>query len=282
MTVPHRGLLREITDAEVETFERDGVVCLTGALPPSFVADVAAAIDAVIPELADLTAMAGEGPPGDEPGGRFLAGTDHWQALVGFRTASGPGSPLAAIAARLLRSERVFLYEDSVLVKEPRSLQPTRWHQDLGYFHVDGGQLCTAWMPLDPVRARSGGLRFLAGSHLDPTEYRPTLFVTDDPLPGTEGADITEMDEGAYPTMSFDMRPGDVTFHHARLVHSAGPNLTPNQSRRAYSVRYCGDDAVFRYRPGAPLKRAQRGLVDGSPIGDGAHPCVWPAPNLRG
>jgi hypothetical protein len=121
------------------------------------------------------------------PRGHFKGGTDHWLQQSEFLDFA-VRSPLPAIVSALLRSSTVRLYEDSVLVKEPGTQERTAFHQDLAYFHLTGDQICTTWVPLDTVRADTGAVRFVVGSHLDRTEYRPNLFVTTMALPGTEGA----------------------------------------------------------------------------------------------
>ena len=175
-------------------------------------------------------------------GGHVRAGTDHWTVMPAFREFA-VASPLGAIAARLLRSETVRLYEDSVLVKEPGTPERTAFHQDLAYFHLDGTQLCTTWVPLDPVTADSGAVEFVAGSHRRPNRYRPNFFVTTMSMPDTDGEEVPE-DAGVRDderTISFDTEPGDITVHHARTIHGAHPNRSAQQRRRAISVRYAGD-----------------------------------------
>jgi ectoine hydroxylase-related dioxygenase (phytanoyl-CoA dioxygenase family) len=120
-------------------------------------------------------------------------------------------------------------------------------------------------------------MRFVRGSHRFPETYRPNLFVTREPIPGTEGAPVPDVDAGDYEIVSFDLEPGDITVHHARTLHAAGGNRSADRRRRAISVRYCGDDARIHVRPGAPRKPEQYELRDGDHLGDPAHPRVWPA-----
>lgn len=72
--------------------------------------------------------------------------------------------------------------------------------------------------------------------------------------------------------------PGDVVVHHARTVHGAFANASPDRRRRALSIRYAGDDARFRVKPGAPQKAHHTSLVEGAPRSEPACPRVWPAP----
>jgi len=262
-----------VTGDDIETFWRDGVVCLRGALPVELLEAMADPVDVAIrgEQSADLSAVAGA----PENAARFVAGIDHWRTQPALR-AFAFESALPAIVAALLRSSAVWLYEDSVLVKEPGAREATEWHQDLGYFHVDGTQLCTTWCPLDRVDGETGAMRFVRGSHRFPETYRPNLFVTRDPIPGTEGAAVPDVDAGDYEIVSFDLAPGDITVHHARTLHAAGGNRSTDRRRRAVSVRYCGDDARIRFRPGAPRKPEQQHLRDGDRLGDPVHPKVWP------
>lgn len=283
--------LREVTEVEIETFWRDGVVCLRSILPLDLLDAMVQPVEEALRSraTADLSQMGdalGEGgveravDPGVDAGaigrGRFLGGTDHWLEQPEF-LAFDTRSPLPAIVARLLRTSTVRLYEDSVLVKEPGTVERTAFHQDLAYFHLDGDQICTTWVPLDVVTAESGAVRFVAGSHLDRTAYRPNLFVTTMAIPGTEGAEVPDYDTmvGEARIISFDTEPGDLTVHHARTIHGANGNASATRRRRAISVRYAGDDARFLTRTGAPTKAHHRAMRDGDALDD-TFPLGWP------
>ena len=280
--------LRDVTDDEIATFWRDGVVCLRSILPVDDVLAMAGPIDDMLAaeEAADLSAMADALESGagarrfadasvgadGTPRGRFLAGTDHWCARPAFERFAVE-SALPLVVARLLRSDRVWLYEDSVLVKEPGTQERTGFHVDMSYFHLDGDRVCTSWVPLDEVDASTGAVRFVVGSHLDDTEYRPNMFVADMQLPGTAGEDVPDHDTvGDARIVSFDTSPGDVTVHHARTIHGAGANSSATRRRRAISVRYAGDGVVFRRRPGAPEKPHHAGLRDGDALAPPSFP----------
>jgi ectoine hydroxylase-related dioxygenase (phytanoyl-CoA dioxygenase family) len=285
--------LRPITDDEVEAFWRDGVVCLRGVMPPDWLERMAGPVeDALVhPTMTDLSSMgdglaaAGADLLVDQAvaarprRGHFLAGTDHWTVLPEFR-AFALESPLGAIVAALLRSDTVRLYEDSVLVKEPGTAERTAFHQDLAYFHLDGTQICTTWVPLDPVTAETGAVQFVVGSHLRQTRYRPNFFVTTMSMPDTDGDEVPDYDThpGDERIASFDTEPGDITVHHARTIHGAFPNTSAHVRRRAISVRFAGDDARFRIRRGAPQKPHHAGLVEGQALTEEACPLAHTGP----
>ncbi len=284
--------LRAVTDAEVEAFWRDGVVCLRSIMPASVLDSMVKPVeDALISTaMADLSEMGDALEDGgfvrvidaavedaEVPRGHFKGGTDHWlqqQEFLEFAVRS----PLPAIVSSLLRSSSVRLYEDSVLVKEPGTQERTAFHQDLAYFHLAGDQICTTWVPLDTVTAETGAVRFVVGSHLDRTVYRPNLFVTTMSLPGTEGEEVPDFDEmkGEARIISFDTEPGDLTVHHARTIHGANGNASATRRRRAISVRYVGDDARFMTRVGAPTKAHHAEMHDGDDLAVECFPAAWP------
>ena len=106
--------LRPVTTDEVETFWRDGVVCLRGIIEPERVRAMANPLAAMLdtPELANLTAMgdalAASGnsvlrdPKTETKKGRFVAGVDHWISHVEFADFA-PGTrtfPISTSTAR--------------------------------------------------------------------------------------------------------------------------------------------------------------------------------------
>ena len=258
-------------------FWTDGACVLRGAVGIATVTAARTAVDSIIgsDSLADLSALAGS----DEKA-RFNAGVDHWRGANEFRVLATQ-TELPRLVAEVLGTDRIWLYEDSVLIKEAGSTVVTKWHSDDGYFHVEGEQLGTLWVPLDPAPLTAGALRFLRGSSKSTDAYRPTLFVTDDPIPGTEGELPPQIAFDDPAVMGFDLEVGDCTIHHSRTLHAAGGNES-NEPRRALSIRYCGDDAIVRTKPGAPMKDGLREVADGTPIAEAALVMGLPEATLGG
>ena len=210
-------------------------------------------------EMGRALAAAGESVPtdGDASGstGRFVSGVDHWRSQPEFR-AFAADSALPAIVGALLRATKVNLYEDSVLVKEPGALERTVWHQDLSYFHVDGDQLCTTWCPLDPTgrRERRGAVR-TRGSHRWDEVYRPNLFVSTMPIPGTEGELVPDVDALGSRARGAHVRDRARRRRRAPRAHAARGRREPVRDDPA-----AGDlgPLLRRRRPGAACAPARR------------------------
>ena len=138
--------LRAVTPEEREAYERDGVVCLRGIFPLEWIGFLADAVD---------EAMANPGPhaeeyEGKDGKGRFFGDLELAERLPSFRRFILE-SPAAEIAGRVMGASRINFFYDQLLVKEPGTAARTPWHQDQPYWAVSGRQVCSLWLPLDPV-----------------------------------------------------------------------------------------------------------------------------------
>ena len=78
---------------------------------------------------------------------------------------------------RLMISIFSVFYHEHVLVKEPSAKIPTPWHHDQAYYPLDGEDICSIWMPVDPV-AQEATLKFVKGSHRWNKSFFPRKFET--------------------------------------------------------------------------------------------------------
>lgn len=224
--------------------------------------------------------MANPGPLAQEfsdeaAGGRFFGDKYMWTQDPDFRRYVFE-SPAAAIAGILMGSKHINLFFDHLLVKEPATEEPTPWHQDQPYWQVDGRQVCSVWLPLEPVSLESGATEYLAGSHSWGKWFEPKSFggKRDYKAKGEQIPDI-ENRRGDYDILSWSTEPGDVIVHHALTVHSARPNHSIDRRRRALATRWCGDDARFARREAAPPIIRDPGLAPGQPMSCDLFPLVW-------
>lgn len=262
---------RTITEVEKQTFWRDGVVCLRNMFDAAWIARMQVAVDEAVADPGAMALKLGEGMQGKFHGDSFV-----WTWHDDFRSFVFD-SPAATIAQQVLgATERVTLFFDTLLVKEPGSHAPTPWHHDQPYWPVDGEQVCTVWTPFDPVTIAAGAVEYLIGSHRWGTRYQPQSFTGDsrygdslDPLPDIEA----ERDQHKF--VAFELEPGDCIVHHGLTLHNAPGNST-SRSRRALATRFCGDDVVYRPEGSfQPLIR-EPDLAVGAPLECDLFPRVWP------
>lgn len=232
-----------VTDEMVAAYQRDGVVLVKGLW-----ADWVEVIrEGIARNMAEPGPYAAENlKPGE--GGRFFDDYCNWQRIPEFERVIRE-SAVAEVAARLMGSQRVQLFHDHVLVKEPGTSKPTPWHSDGPYYFVEGRQTISFWAPVDPVKEAS--LRCVAGSHLWEKDVLPTRWLKGEafyPDPG-KYMPVPDPDAEGMTVMEWAMEPGDAVAFHYRTLHGARGNEAATR-RRAFSLRLVGDDAEYVERPG--------------------------------
>lgn len=269
-----------LTDSDIATFRRDGIVCLRNVFDAQAVEGLRAAV---------AWSMANPGPwamnfVGDKTKPAFFGDVFAWTRHAPYRDLCI--NPYAAeIAGRLMGAAQVRFYFDHLLVKEAGSGAPTPWHQDGPYFAIRGDQCCSLWIALDPVTRENGAVEYVRGSHRWGKFYEPAGFTNDGRLknPDLEKAPDVDAERDRYDIACWDMEPGDVTVHHVLTLHGAPGNVSASQRRRGLSLRFIGDDIVFDTRPGIPhtmtesMTRLAPHLRRGEPFSGDAFPLLWRA-----
>ena len=241
------SLTRAITPEEIKTYQEDGVVCLRQLFAPKWIDALRAAAELSLAapgelhaELADLR----------QEKGRFFHDTFIWQQNETCRDFVF-NSPAGQIASGVLASNKINLFFDQWLIKEPGTITKTPWHHDMTYWPIDGLQIATLWLALDPVTAETGAVEYVKGSHKWGQKFKPASFSGNNQytenLP--EVPDIESM-RSELEFIQFDLAPGDCTLHHGLTVHGSSRNQSLQLRRRAHVSRWAGDDVVFSPRDG--------------------------------
>lgn len=142
---------------------------------------------------------------------------------------------LASVHA-LLREE-CYHWHSKVMVKEPEVGGAWEWHQDYGYWYLDGcpyPRLVSCLIALDRADRSNGCLQVMPGSHL--------LGRIDHGQRGQQwGADPQRIQGLAtlLPTIACEAEPGTALFFHCNLLHSSAPNTSP-RPRTSFIACYNG------------------------------------------
>jgi ectoine hydroxylase-related dioxygenase (phytanoyl-CoA dioxygenase family) len=223
------------------TFERDGAVCLRGVVGPELLREVTAAVDANLAEPSPLAIVASGA---DDPG-MFVEDFCNWPRFDAYVALARAVAP---VIATLTGSSTVRLYHDHLLVKEAATTARTPWHQDQPYYDVEGRDVVSMWLPVDPV-PRESTLELLAGSHHGPW-LMPRSFQDKQAKWFPEGAlaDVPDVDadRAGHRVLGWSLAPGDAVVFHALALHSSAGSAV---RRRVLSLRFLGDDAHRVTRP---------------------------------
>ena len=263
-----------LNSEDIASYDRDGVVCLRGVFDERWIDLLRAGVER---NLREPGRYAKRYTPEGQPG-MFFGDYCNWDRIPEYR-AFFYESPAREAAGALMRSSKVYLYHEHVLVKEPGTREKTPWHHDQPYYPVDGNHIVSLWIPLDPV-SRDTTVEFLAGSHRSGKWYQPQRFAD---AKTHQNIDVrfeqppdVDRARDQFTILGWALEPGDCLAFHGLTVHGAPGNASTDR-RRAFSARFTGDDARFVLRDGfmSPPPPESGGPCVGASMDSDAFPVIW-------
>ena len=227
--LPDLSDLYPVSEEQIEAFRRDGHVYLPGVCSPEEVAayrevirTTAFASFGKVPALEDRDAF----------GQAFLQTLNirlKNKGVCRFALARRFGG----IVARLLGAEKIRIYHDQALFKEPGGAR-SPLHQDQYYWPLATEKAVGMWMPLVDVSMDMGPILFASGSHTE--GFAGSHEISD----ASQEVFERVISEKGYPISQRSMRAGDATFHNAWTIHGASANKSKSL-REAMIVAYYPD-----------------------------------------
>lgn len=211
-----------ITDEQIRRFRADAFVKLPGVLSPGAVQRLRMRLRAMLDEAVD-------------PEVGFQSREMMW--LDDDLVRAAVLSPrIGGISAALLGTERVRLYHDNALSKEPGAGR-TPWHFDAHHFPLDSPEVLTAWIPLQPTPREMGPLAFARGADVGDLvaglEFDKHGTSYDRGVSEVFRAQAVQVEDGPFAA-------GEVSFHGANCFHTAGANRT-TEARVVLANTYFAD-----------------------------------------
>jgi len=144
---------------------------------------------------------------------------------------------LGAIAAALLNTESVRLWQDQLLYKPPGGPTETTigWHQDWASWDTVASHdaFVTAWVAFDDVDDENGAMQMIPASHQWGLVPGASNFFGTDRDAQLDALRDRVPDKPASVVLS----AGQVSFHHPLTFHGSGPN-TSNRMRRSLAIHF--------------------------------------------
>jgi ectoine hydroxylase-related dioxygenase (phytanoyl-CoA dioxygenase family) len=215
----------------IDDYRRDGVAVLRQAFDPTWIEMIRDAMPALLEDTYDPNARVGV----VDDGPTIRQCDSMWRESAPF-TRFLFQSPIGPLAASVMGSRQVRLYEDLMIYTEAGAVTMARWHRDEPMWPLRGSQICSVWFSLEPVDADTGAMRFVLGSHRDPA----------DPSRSLPSADLAPQGD-ADRLLVVPTDPGDAVVFHPRIRHTAYGSAA-DRPRRSFTVRFVGDDVRWRPR----------------------------------
>lgn len=121
-----------------------------------------------------------------------------------------------------LLGDEVYHYHSKLSAKQPKTGGAWEWHQDYGYWYLNGcllPEMASVFIALDAATRENGCLQVLQGSHrMGRVEHGRFGSQT--------GADPERVQAAMQrmPLVYCEMEPGDAVFFHGNTLHSSDPN----------------------------------------------------------
>lgn len=125
-----------------------------------------------------------------------------------------------------LLGDEVYHYHSKMSIKEPFTGGAWAWHQDYGYWYLNGclfPDMASAFIAVDPNTRENGCLQVLRGSHkMGRVEHGKFGDQT--------GADPARVEHAmkVLELVHVEMAPGDTLFFHSNLLHRSDQNKSPH------------------------------------------------------
>jgi hypothetical protein len=207
-----------LTTAQVERYQRDGILFPIPVLVPDETARFRAAFDELAARL----------------GGRPVAqALGHTQLY--FRWAYELAThPVLLDAVEDVLGPDILVWTVSIFPKYPRDPGFISWHQDGTYWGLDSTKVTTAWLALTDSTVETGCMRVVPGSHRRPILPHRDTYAPDNRL--SRGQEI-EVAVDEVDAVDVVLRAGEMSLHHVNIIH--GSNANPSdRSRIGFAPRF--------------------------------------------
>jgi non-heme Fe2+,alpha-ketoglutarate-dependent halogenase len=141
----------------------------------------------------------------------------------------------------------ILIHSSTIFTKYAHDEKFVSWHQDSHYWGLSEPRLVSAWIALTNSTIANGCLRVLPGTHRHAFAHREEPQQTNILSRGHTVSGILDQD-GAVDVV---LRAGQMSFHHANLIHGSQPNLSTGP-RIGFAVRYVAT-AVKQKKPHIPV-----------------------------
>ena len=211
----------------VERYANDGVLFPIRVLSAAEVSEYREALEAV-------AALCGEG---------YRRRFDNLHLFFPWAYRLTTNEALLNAVEGILGSELVV---DGTLVfyKPPRDSSYSAWHQDSVYSTWHLTPSVSAWIAFTPSECSNGCMRAIPGSHKDGVFEHDTV---DDPNLLNRRGERIRMDVNESQAVDVVLRPGEMSLHHANIVHGSNANGSDGP-RIGFIIRFVTSQSTSRER----------------------------------
>jgi len=234
-----------LTQEQVDTFWRDGVLVVNNAVEPDDLGRLRSVFAEWVEESRSHRDDFGECLDGRP---RFDLQPGHSAEAPALRRVQSPEEISTEYADVMRRAyfvdycaqligPSIRFHHGKVNSKLPGSATQIKWHQDFPFQPMTNDDMITCLLFVDEVTLENGPLEVLPGTHKEAlhSHWHNGVF--------TGAVDDTVVEPRLNDVVKCTGAAGTVCLMHARLLHGSAPNLS-NQPRTLYITTYYSEDAI--------------------------------------
>lgn len=142
-------------------------------------------------------------------------------------------NPKLLDAVEDLIGPNILLYHAQWFIKEPQTPDFVSFHQDSAYWALSEAQGFSAWVAFEHSGPENGCMQVIPGTHKEALEHEERIAADNMLWRGQTVKNRIETEKA----VDFVLDPGQMSIHHARIIHGSGPNKS-SKRRIGYSIRY--------------------------------------------
>lgn len=141
----------------------------------------------------------------------------------------------------------IALFSSHFLCKPAGDGKRVPWHEDSAYWRdmFDQMEVVTVWLAIDDSDAGNSAMQVIPGTHLGKGGYSAYDDVPD-PQAAVFNTEIKPNLFDAKRAVTLDLRAGEASLHHAKLMHGSKAN-TSSRRRCGYTMRYISTRSRFNH-----------------------------------
>ena len=125
------------------------------------------------------------------------------------------------------------LWGSVLFIKEPKSGHFVSWHQDATYMGITPRNFVTPWIALTHSDRHTGCMSMIPGSHHNDIQPHEDTYGANNIL--TRGQEVSNVDVSQ--AVDLILKPGQMSLHHAMIIHGSQPNQSQNQRRIGFALQ---------------------------------------------
>ena len=248
-----------LTDQEIETYRRDGLVIPSGyRLPPETLQRIGELYDKLLADNRDSPEFSADfilGPHLDANGTYGVKGDPEWLDFAHI--------PEILDMVEQLIGPDFILWGMTIFGKPAHNGKITPWHQDGDYYPIEPLETLTVWISLDGSTPENGCMRYIPGSHRGHRIYSHHFEHRDD---YTLAQVIDDGQVDLEQARDIVLEPGQISLHDVYLVHGSEANRS-DRRRMGLVLRimpassfYNHDSGKLKEDAGSPHGYSNRAL----------------------